>query len=364
MARRLKSDRVLFGSVLGLSLFGLVMVYSASAVLSATKRGGDPYFFAGRQVQALLAGLVLALVAMSVDYRRWRQPWILASALAGSALMLVAVLFQPRINNTHRWLNLGPISLQPSELAKIPLIVFLAHWLDTKREKLDDLGGTILPAAAVVGGFAALVAIEPDFGTAMVYMTVAVILFFVAGIPLRWFVGGTLVVLPVLVFWMTRADYRVRRLVAFLHPDADPQGDGFQATQSLIAHGTGGILGAGLGNSRQKLFFLPEPHTDFVYSIVGEELGVIGALALLVVFGIVFWRSLRAAAGAPDRFGYYLAVGLGSLIFVQALTHMSVTLALFPTKGLPLPFISYGRSFLVTCLVASGLLLNVSQHRE
>jgi cell division protein FtsW len=364
VARQLRSDRILFGAVLALSLFGLVMVYSASAVIATSRPGGTPYFFVLRQAQALVAGFLLALLAMTVDYRRWRSSWLLGGMLGISALMLIAVLFQPRINNTHRWLNLGPLSLQPSELAKIPLVIFLAHWLDSRRERMEDIVGTLLPAAAILGGFTVLVMIEPDFGTAVIYLVVGVVLLFAAGLPFRYFAGGALAVVPVLAFWVTRADYRLRRISSFLNPEADPLGDGFQAWQSLIAHGTGGTIGAGLGDGRQKLFFLPEPHTDFVFSIIGEELGLVGALVVLAVFAVVFWRALRAAIGAPDRYGYYLALGLGSLVFIQALTHMSVTLAMLPTKGLPLPFISYGRSFLVTCLVAAGLLLNVSQHQE
>jgi len=364
VARRLRFDRTLFGSILSLSLFGLIMVYSASAVVASSRRGGSPYFFVTRQAEALAGGLLLLALIMTVDYRKWREKPLLIAGLAGSALMLIAVLFQPRINNTHRWLDLGPISLQPSELAKIPVIIFLAHWLDLRREKLDDLGGTLLPAAAVIGGFTALVMIEPDFGTAMIFLIVGTILFFAAGLPLKYFAGAAAAGIPVLVFWMTRADYRVRRIVSFLHPESDPLGDGFQATQSLIAHGSGGLLGSGLGNGRQKLFFLPEPHTDFVFANIGEELGLVGAILTLALFGIVFWRAVVAAKGAPDRYGYYLALGLGSMIFVQALIHASVTLALMPTKGLPLPFVSYGRSFLVTCMIASALLLNISQHRE
>jgi len=227
---------------------------------------------------------------------------------------------------------------------------------------MDHPTRTLLPAAALVSLLSGLVLLQPDFGTAFSYFAVAAAMLFFAGLPFRWFAGAALLVVPTLSAYVWSAPYRRDRILAFLHPEADPLGKGFQAIQSLIAVGTGGVTGLGLGHGKQKLFFLPYPYTDFIYAIVGEELGLLGCAAVLALFGIVFARGIRAASNAPDQFGRLLGIGLSVMIVIQALVNVSVVLALLPTKGIPLPFMSYGGSALWADLLAVGILLNLSQH--
>ena len=365
MARKLAVDRFLFAPVVLLVGLGLLMIYSASAMqIYLPSAGGpsQPLFFVFKQGIAVLLGTLLTIAAMSVDYRRLNEPRLIAAGLGVLLLALVAVLFRAPINGTRRWIDLGPISVQPSEFAKIGLVVALAALLSRRQGELDDAKRTLLPVAGLLALLGGLVLLQPDFGTALSYFAIAGAMLFYAGLRFRWFAGAALLALPALVAYAWSAPYRRARILAFLHPESDPLGTGYQALQSLIAVGTGGVAGLGLGDGKQKLFFLPYPYTDFIYAIVGEELGLIGCAVVLGLFGLLFARGMRAAVNAPDAFGRLLGVGLAVMIVAQALVNVSVVLALLPTKGIPLPFLSYGGSALWADLIAVGVLLNVSQH--
>ena len=365
MARKLASDRILFTAVVGLIGMGLLMIYSASAMQIYLPAAGAPakqYHFVFKQAVAVLLGVGLTFGAMSIDYRRFDDPRLIWGGLVLLAAALVAVLFRSPINGTRRWIDLKVVSIQPSEFAKVGLVLALAALLSRRESEMGHPTRTLLPVVALVGLLVGLVLLEPDFGTAFCYLAVAGAMLFFAGLPMRWFLGGALLLAPTLSAYVWSAAYRRDRILAFLHPELDPLGKGFQAIQSLIAIGTGGVSGLGLGHGKQKLFFLPYPYTDFIYAIVGEELGLAGCVAVLALFGLVFARGIRAAAGAPDSFGRLLGVGLSVMIVVQALLNISVVLALLPTKGIPLPFLSYGGSALWADLVAVGILLNLSQH--
>ncbi len=363
MAKRLHSDRILFIATLALVAFGLVMVFSASAVLSSDQFG-NAYMFLARQLAWAAAGLVAMLAVMRVDYHRYRQPAFIFLTLAVTLALLVAVLFFDRSHNTHRWFRFGPLSFQPSELAKPVLILFLAWFLERRSDSVNDPLYTLAPAGMVVGLAVALILKEPDLGTAAAILLTAAGLFFLAGMKLRYFAALGAAALPALYLLIFRVSWRRDRVLAFLDPNADPQGKGFQMIQSLIAVGTGGLTGLGLMEGKQKLFYLPAPHTDFIFAVAAEELGLMGALAVIAGFGVLLWRGMRASLYAPDLLGRYLAAGLTMMIVGQALINISVVLGMMPTKGIPLPFISYGGSSLLFNLVAMGLLLNVTQHSE
>lgn len=360
MAKKLTFDRPLFVTVVLLVLLGLVMVYSASDAL-ARDRGPGMNVFALKQTAWAAFGFVLMAVAMHVDYRLLRKPAVVYALVGTAVLLLVLVLFMPMLNATRRWLFVGPISMQPSEFAKLAVIAFLAYQLERKDEAVNTRP-VLLPAGLVVGVVAALVLAEPDMGTAALIAASAVLLLFLAGLAWRYVLGGALLAVPVVALAIMAAPYRRARLVAFLDPERDPLGSGFQALQSLIAVGSGGLFGLGPGASVQKLYFLPYPHSDFIFAILAEELGMIGAVALIALFMMLAWRGARAGLRAPDPLGRYLAWGLTGVLVLQALINVSVALALLPTKGIPLPFLSYGGSSMVMSLIACGLILNVSQH--
>jgi cell division protein FtsW len=275
-------------------------------------------------------------------------------------LLLIAVLFAPELNNTRRWLLIGGLSVQPSEIAKLGTVAFVAYQIQAKQD--HESRDLILPCGLLLGIVSALILLQPDLGTTVLISGTMILMLFLAGIRWRYFAAGIVALLPALWFLVYSVPYRRQRLMAFLDPDLEPLRSGYQARQSLIAIGSGGLLGRGLGESLQKLYFLPHPHSDFVYSIVGEELGLVGGVGVLGLFGVFAWRGLRTGWRAPDLFGRYLAWGLTGVLVLQAFIHMSVALALMPTKGIPLPFISYGGSSLLVSLVACGVLLNVSQH--
>ena len=361
MARKLKSDKLLFTATLLLVCASVVMVYSASAVV-AMERYHQPNLFLFKQATWVLVGLLLMPIVMRIDYREYRQPKVLWTALGLVVLALVAVLFAPRINGARRWFGVAGVGVQPSELAKIVVIVFVAAILERRMDRIDDVRYSLLPIAVVVGLVVALVLLQPDMGTALSIVLIAATMVFAAGINYRYLAGLALVMLPAAYIIVMSAAYRRRRIEVFLNPWEDPLGDGFQVIQSLIAVGTGGVLGRGLMAGVQKLFYLPYPETDFIYAVIGEELGLIGATVILLCFCVITWRGLRAATRAPDRFGAFLALGLTAMVAIQAFFNMSVVLGLLPTKGIPLPFVSFGGSSLLISMVGMGILLNVSQH--
>jgi cell division protein FtsW len=362
MARKLKSDKLLFTSTLVLVCASLVMVYSASAVIGMEKYQQRPSLFLFKQATFALLGLGLMQLLMKVDYRRYRDPKVIWTGLAMVAIGLVAVLFGKRINGARRWFGIAGIGVQPSEFAKIVVVFFVAAILERRMERIDDLRFSLVPVAVVLGSVVGLVMLQPDLGTALSIIVIVAVMIFAAGINYRYIVGLLLVSLPAAYIVLMSADYRRRRMMVFLNPWEDPLGDGFQVIQSLIAVGTGGWFGRGLMAGVQKLFYLPYPHTDFIYAVIGEELGWVGATIVLACFCVIAWRGLRTATRAPDRFGAFLALGLTAMIVVQAFFNISVVLGLLPTKGIPLPFVSFGGSSLLMSMIGMGILLNVSQH--
>jgi cell division protein FtsW len=361
MARKLKSDKLLFTATLLLVCTSVVMVYSASAV-TATERFQQPYQFLFKQAAWVVIGLSLMPIVMRIDYRCYRQPAVIWMALGSVSLALVAVLFSSPVNGASRWLGVGPLGVQPSELAKIAVIVFIAALLERRMDRIDEIGYALIPIGAVTGLIVALILVEPDLGTAVSVLVIAAVMVFAAGISYRYVIGLFLTSLPAFYVVVMATEYRRQRVLGFLDPWSDPLGAGYQMIQSMIAVGTGGIFGRGLMGGVQKLFYLPEAHNDFIYAVIAEELGLIGATMVLACFCVITWRGLRTATRAPDRFGAFLAIGLTAMIAFQAFLNISVVLGLAPTKGIPLPFVSAGGSSLLINLLGMAILLNVSQH--
>ncbi len=361
MARKLATDKVLFVPLVALSLFGCVMIYSASAVSSA-QTSGSPYRYLVKQIAALAVGGLGALLVSRVDYRVFARPWVVYLAYGGAFTLCVFALLQPPINAARRWIPVGPVMFQPSEFLKVALVLLLASQIARKTLALGNPEKAIKPTLFFTLAASGVVLLEPDLGTAACYVMLGGVLLWIAGVRAKLFLmlGGA--ALPLAIAAAFAASYRRARVLSFLRPEADPLGAGFQALQSLIAVGAGGLFGNGLGASRQKLFFLPYPHTDFIFAIVGEELGFIGGVGVISCFAVIAWRGFRAARRAPDAFGGLLAAGATAMLVVQAAVNVSVVLAIMPTKGIPLPFVSYGGSSLVASWLAAGLILNVSQH--
>jgi len=309
--------------------------------------------------------LAIAYIA-ALEFTRYTPPSsdlrFIWSCLGLVTVALVAVFFSAPVNGARRWFGIGGIGVQPSELAKLVAIFFIAALLERRMHRIDEVTYSLLPIAIVVLALVALILPEPDFGTSMSLLMIAAVMVFAAALNYRYIAGALLCALPALYLVVMGSAYRRRRTLAFLNPWDDPLGDGFQIIQSLIAVGTGGVWGKGLMNGVQKLFYLPEPHTDFIYSAIAEELGLIGATTVLICFCVVTWRGMRIAVRAPDSFGAVLALGLTTMVAVQAFVNISVVLGLMPTKGIPLPFVSFGGSSLLINLVGMGILLNVSQH--
>jgi len=367
LARRSETDRWLFIVTLVLCLLGAVMIFSASAV-TAQQQYGHSYYFVARQAVWLAFGLLGMFALMKLDYHRLREPAVVYTALCLVVVMLLGTFFLDKSHATHRWIRFGPVGIQPSELAKLAVILYLAWFLDLRRRaptSLDfhkqDLLQTILPAVAPILVCVGLIVAQPDLGTSVDIVLIMTAILFVAGLSWKWVAVGLGVALPALFVLIDFVAYRQARLMAFLHPDSDPQGAGFQLLQSLIAVGSGGFTGVGLMESKQKLFYLPEAHTDFIYAVICEELGFIGAVIVITLFAVYAWRGLRAAFNAPDGFGRMLALGVTAMVLFQSLINFAVVLGMMPTKGIPLPFISYGGSSLLVMLLATGVLLNISQ---
>ncbi len=363
MAKRVSVDKWLFTVTVLLVFVGLVMVFSASAVM-AKERFGSPYHFVLRQTAWAAVGLLAMFLIMNIDYRRYRKPVVVFSLMGITAALLVAVYFLDRSHNTHRWIKLGPLSLQPSELAKPTLILYLAYFLEPRIKQMRDFKHTILPALVPAGLFASLILLQPDLGTAVACMLITATILFVAGIDLRYFLYS-LAPMPLFFYvFIWRVKFRHDRVLAFLNPNADPQGKGFHIIQSLIAVGTGGLTGMGLMEGKQKLFFLPEPHTDFIFAVTAEEWGLLGSLCVVGLFSLFLYRGVRAAVLTKDVFARYLATGITAMVVMQALINISVVLGMMPTKGIPLPFISYGGTSLFITLTSVGVLLNITQQTE
>ena len=347
--------------MVGLALFGVVMVYSASAVI-AFQQTGSQYHYVIRQGMWTIIGLGVMIAAMHFDYGRLRDKKIVYGLLLLSILLLMAVFAFSPVNGARRWIRFGGFSVQPSELSKIALTIFLAYFLERRAGEEGSFLKTFLPCVSVTGILAILIVREPDLGTAMMLGVVCAVLLYTAGARLLHLGLAAAPALIGIIGLLVFVPWRLQRLTAFLDPWADAQGKGFQVVQSLIAVGSGGVNGLGFAQSRQKMFFLPFAHSDFIFAVISEELGLLGALALVLIFALFLWRGARAALHAPDRFGMLLGIGIVAGIVVQALFNISVVLSLVPTKGIPLPLISYGGSSLVPTLFAAGVLLNISQY--
>jgi cell division protein FtsW len=363
MAKRVSVDRWLFAVTMLLVFIGLVMVFSASAVM-ARERFGSPYAFLSKQLIFALAGIIAMVAAMRVDYRRYKNPAIIFSLLGVTTLLLISVFFLDRSHNTHRWFKLGGFSFQPSELAKPVLILFLAYFLEGRTKTMEDWRKTLMPAAAPVLVLLGLIVLQPDLGTGIACASIAACIFYVAGMRLRYFGYAFAASLLPLYFLIFHVAFRRDRILAFINPYAERQKAGFHLIQSLIAVGTGGITGTGLMEGKQKLFYLPEPHTDFIFAVTAEELGLVGAMFVVTLFAIFLWRGMRASWRTEDIFGRYLAVGITSMVVLQAFINMSVVLGLMPTKGIPLPLVSYGGSSIFVTLACVGVLLNITKQAE
>jgi cell division protein FtsW len=361
MARKLKSDKVLFTATLLLVGISVVMVYSASAVMAMEQKQA-PYYYLFKQAAWALLGLVFLPIVMRIDYRSYRQPRVIWGILGIVTAGLVAVLFGRPVNGASRWLLLGSLGVQPSELAKIAVIFCTAALLERRMDRIDEVGYSLLPIGVTVGIIVALILVEPDLGTAVTVLMIALVMVFAAGLNYTYFAGLLLTSLPAAYLVLATSEYRMKRVRAFLDPYSDPLGDGYQMIQSMIAVATGGVTGRGLMDGLQKLFYLPEPHNDFIFSVIAEELGLIGSTVVVACFCVITWRGLRAAMRAPDRFGTFVALGLTTMIAFQAFFNISVVLGLLPTKGIPLPFVSAGGSSLLINMIGMAVLLNVSQH--
>lgn len=360
MARRLKSDKFLFWATLLLVCASVVMVYSASAVQAQTKYN-QPYFFLFKQLEWSVLGFLLLLVAMRIDYHQYRRPLLIWTFLGVVVVGLLAVFLFGPSHGARRWIAIGGISMQPSEFAKLAAIFFSAALLERRMHRINDLSYALLPVGIVTATLAGLIVREPDFGTSFMVVSIVATIVFAAGLSYRYLAGSVLMLLPLAMILVASEPYRVRRVMTFLDPWQDPLGAGYQSIQALIAVGSGGTFGTGLMGGVQKLFYIPEPHTDYIFAVIAEELGLVGTTVVVLCFGVITWRGLRTALVAPDRFGALLALGLTAMVALQALFNMSVVVGMLPTKGIPLPFVSNGGSSLAVNLIAMGILLNISQ---
>jgi cell division protein FtsW len=363
MAYRANNDRTLFITTSGLTIFGLVMVYSASSVMASSQYGLSSYYFL-RQIAFATAGYIALLVLMNVDYHVWQKTKVVRGCLALTIITLMAVLAAPKVNGAHRWLRLGFLSFQPSEIAKLVGIVFLAGFLHKHATEINLFWKRLVPCLAVLLVLAGLICVEPDLGQAVCMVLISGIVLMVAGLSWTYFAAALVAAIPALYLAISQFPYRWGRLKAFLDPFEDPLGKGWQILQSLTAVGSGGIFGAGLGAGKQKMFFLPEAHSDFIFAVIGEEMGLLGTCLLAIAFLIFFFRGLKITLRAPDPFGFYLGLGITLMVVIQAFINISMVLAMLPTKGIALPFISQGGSSLLLNLVATGVLLNISHYSE
>jgi len=361
MARKLYPDKWLFVATVGLALFGLVMVYSASAVV-AQQENSNQFHYVTKQSIWTGIGFAVMFAAIRLDYMWLRNSRFAWGLIVLTVPMLLAVFVFPSVNGAHRWIKLSKFSIQPSEISKLTLAIFLAYFLEKNAGEERSFKRTFVPCAVVTGLLAVLVVAEPDLGTALMLAVIFVVVIYTAGARLLHLGLAAAPAFIALAGLLIFVPFRVRRLTAFLDPFADPQGSGYQVVQSLLAVGSGGPHGLGFAQGKQKLFFLPFAHSDFIFAVIGEELGLAGALGVVFVFGLFLWVVIRTCLRAPDRFGMLLSLALVTGIVAQALFNISVVLALVPTKGIPLPFISYGGSSLVPTLAAAGILLNISQY--
>jgi cell division protein FtsW len=355
-------DWFMFAIAAGLALFGTMMVYSASAMIAHKETGGASQFtYFYKQFAFTAIGLAAMFVASRVDYRRYQAPWVVYGVLGVTVFCLFAVFVFPEINGASRWIRFGGFSFQPSEMAKIALPLFLAFFLTKNETSVGDLRSTVVPCIGALVLLGGLIFLEPDLGTTIVLCAIFSAVYFAAGAKILHIASVAAVMVVAGAAAILFAPWRVERLMAFMDPFKHSDDAGYQVVQSLYAIGSGGVFGEGFAKGQQKLFYLPYPYSDFIFSVVGEEFGLIGTLAVVLAFGLLLWRGSRAALMAPDRFGTLLGIGLITGIIVQALFNISVVISILPAKGIPLPFISYGGSSVIVTLIAVGILLNISQ---
>jgi cell division protein FtsW len=364
MARTLRSDKGLFLAVLFLVCVSAVMVSSASAA-AALQNNWHVIRYLFKQSTWVVAGFLLMAVTMRINYRSYQQPFVVWVGLGVIGLSLLIVLFGTPVNGSKRWFGIGGVGVQPSEFAKLALVLFLADLLARRMDKVNELKSVVMPAGIVLGGLVGLTLLQPDLGTSAFLVMLTVVMIFAAGLNYRYLLGVVATGLPTLaalILLSPRREERIERIVTWLNPFSDPDGGGFQIIQSFIAIGSGGITGRGFMQGLQKIGFLPESNTDFIYAIIGEEFGLIGTTIVLAAFCIIAWRGYRVAMTMPDQYGSFLALGLTTLLAVQALANISVVTGVLPNKGLPLPFVSAGGSSMFVSMLAIGMLLNLSQH--
>jgi cell division protein FtsW len=364
MKERLRFDFILLIVTLALVGFGIVMVYSTSAIM-AGDRFQDPYYFLKKQAFFAGVGFLLMIFMMFFPYtilKRLAYPILILSVLLLVAVLIPGIGY--RAGGAMRWLKIQSVSFQPSEFAKLGLIIFLAYFLTKKEEKIRSFSFGFLPTLLLSGLVIILVAKEPDLGAALFLSTMVFFLLFVSGARVIYILSALLLAVPMIYTLMMNVGYRYKRLMSFIRPWEDPTGTSFQIIQSFLSFGSGGLFGLGLGEGRQKLFFLPAPHTDFIFSVIGEELGLVGAMGVVLLFFIFTMRGIQIGLSLDDRFGTYLALGITLMISLQAVIHMAVVLGLLPTKGLTLPFISYGGTSLITNMVGVGILLHLSTRAD
>ena len=358
---KLRMDWFLFAIVAGLSLFGAAMVYSASAMI-ALKESQSQFTYYYKQFGFTLVGLAAMFIVSRIDYRRYQSTWFVYGFLGLTVVLLIAVFGFPSINGARRWIRFGGLSFQPSEMAKIALPVFLAFFLTRHEKTMGEIKSTVIPCVAALALLGGLVFLEPDLGTVIVLCAVFSAVYFAAGAKLLHIASVAAVMVIGGIGAIILAPWRVQRLMAFLDPFSHSEDAGYQVVQSLMAIGSGWIVGEGFAKGQAKLFYLPYPYSDFIFSVVGEEFGLIGTLAVVLAFGLLLWRGTRAAMNAPDRFGMLLGIGIITGIVVQALFNISVVISILPAKGIPLPFISYGGTSVLMTMLAVGVLLNISQN--
>jgi cell division protein FtsW len=360
--RRLNFDLPLFAVTVVLMTIGVVIVFSSSGFL-AGERYSHPFHFMVQQLLGAAAGFALVVFLLSVKRSFFLNPYFIYGLLAVTVLLLMLALTMPAVARTNRWVLLFGVRFQPSELAKVSLILFLAAWIESRKDRLNEPKVLAVPLG-VLFLTVLLVLMEPDFGTAVLLFVLAAMMLFVGGVKLRYFVAAGGLFAALFAFYLVQGDYRMDRIHGFLSPDKDPLGRSYQVTQSKLAVGSGGLLGVGLGQSTQKLYFLPSAHTDFIYAIWGEETGLVGTLAVLALYLLLLWRGLKISMAAPDPASRMVAAGVTLAVVVQALLNITVVLGLGPAKGIPLPLVSYGRSSLVCTLAAIGILLHISRKRS
>ncbi len=353
-------DVQLLFPVLFLVGIGIVMVYSASSALAINKFGSG-YFFLKKQALFAFAGIVVLVLSRHFPYKYYR---ILAYPLLGLSLLLLAIIQFTDLGlsagGSIRWMRLGSFSFQPSELARIALVIYLAYSMEKKAEQIKNFSIGFVPHVMVLGLFSGLIFIQPDFGSVAILGALTWIMLFIGGVRLSQLLPSLLIIIPAAYLFLINAEYRVKRILGFLNPWEYPADEGYQMVHSLMAFGTGGLWGTGIGKGYQKLFYLPEPHTDFIFSVIGEELGLLGVLVIIALYAWIVIRGVAIARKAPDLFGSYLAIGLTVAIGLQIVVNMGVTLGLLPTKGLTLPLLSYGGTSLLLNMASIGILMNVS----